>query len=63
VQKERYLPLQKAVAKTPVIQEQKISPLESTSDSRVVDELINSGMYDVSDDGKYIKFSRKKENK
>jgi len=60
VQKEKYFPAPKIVEKKPVIQEQKITQLESNKDTRVVDELINSGIYDVYDDGKYIKFSKKR---
>ena len=34
--------------------------IQSNSEDRVVDQLINSGIYDVYDDGKYIKFSMKR---
>ena len=34
--------------------------IQSSSEDRVVDQLINSGIYDVYDDGKYIKFSIKR---
>lgn len=34
--------------------------MQSSSEESVVDQLINSGIYDVYDDGKYIKFSKKR---
>jgi hypothetical protein len=50
--------LPEVVAPIPV--EVKNSYTESTREEKVIDELINSGNYDVYDDGKYIKFSKKR---
>ena len=63
VQKEKYFRGPKIVEKSPVVIVQNISKPEIDREQLVVDELINSGNYDVYDDGKYIKFSKKKEIK
>lgn len=63
VQKEKYFRGPKIVEKSPAVIVQKISKPEIDREQLVVDELINSGNYDVYDDGKYIKFSKKKEIK
>ena len=59
VQKEKYFRGPKIVEKSPVVIVQNISKPEIDREQLVVDELINSGNYDVYDDGKYIKFSKK----
>lgn len=57
-QKSSQLP--KVVEKTPKQVEVKNMYSETSREEKVIDELINSGIYDVYDDGKYIKFSKKK---
>lgn len=66
--KEKYFAAPKVVEKAKVIEYTKVNTVlvdkmtepENNREQRVVDELINSGNYDVYDDGKYIKFSKKK---
>lgn len=68
VKKEKYFAGPKIVEKPKVIeypkvntvQVDKITEPENNREQRVVHDLINSGNYDVYDDGKYIKFSKKK---
>lgn len=52
--------LTKVVDKTTKQAEVINTNIQSNSEDRVVDQLINSGIYDVYDDGKYIKFSMKR---
>jgi hypothetical protein len=58
--KQKSTQLTKNVQKTVKQVEIKNTYPESDREDQVVDELINSGNYDVYDDGKYIKFSKKK---
>lgn len=76
---EKHVPAPKKVEPTPVaveptptivaptpIQVETVTPTTKPGINReqqVIDELINSGNYDVYDDGKYIKISRKKKIK
>ena len=68
VKKEKYFAAPKIVEKPKVIeypkvntvQVDKITEPDNNREQRVVHDLINSGNYNVYDDGKYIKFSKKK---
>jgi hypothetical protein len=60
----------KAVSTSPVVLEapkqissKPVKNTDETNEKKVIDGLIKSGMYDVYDDGKYIKISRKKSSK
>lgn len=60
ITKQKSTQLPKVVEKTPKQVEVKNVYTESSREDKVINELINSGNYDVYDDGKYIKFSKKK---
>ncbi len=60
ITKQKSSQLPKVVEKTPNQVEVKNMYSETSREEKVIDELINSGIYDVYDDGKYIKFSKKK---
>jgi hypothetical protein len=60
ITKQKSTQLPKVVEKTPKQVEVKNMYTESDREEKVIDDLINSGNYDVYDDGKYIKFSKKK---
>ena len=60
ITKQKSTQLPKVVEKTPRQVEVKNVYSETSREEKVIDELINSGNYDVYDDGKYIKFSKKK---
>jgi hypothetical protein len=60
ITKQKSTQLPKVVEKTPKQVEVKNLYSETSREEKVIDELINSGIYDVYDDGKYIKFSKKK---
>ena len=60
ITKQKSSQLPKVVEKTPKQVEVKNEYTGSSREEKVIDELINSGIYDVYDDGKYIKFSKKK---
>ncbi len=60
ITKQKSSQLPKVVEKTPKQVEVKNMYSETSREEKVIDELINSGIYDVYDDGKYIKFSKKK---